>query len=206
MITRAFRKARSEDGFTMVELLIVMILGAIMLVGMVGLVTNSFRLFQKSKASEALNDSARRTLSAISRQVKGALHFDNANSSETQLSFWADIDSDNSDSDTTNYDKAEYVRIYLSGSNIVEDVTQPASEEGTQTTATLGAYASDLRFYYFEPGVTPQAGDPPPNRFTGSDINGAVGAIRVKLVLSKTGVMNRTFYQDIFLRILTRKD
>lgn len=198
-------ESAGQAGFTLIELLIVIILSTIMLAGMVALVSSSFNLFNTSKNLESVSDSSRRCLSSMARQLKTALHFDNANTSASRVAFWGDIDSDNNDADTSNYVNAEKVEFYYDAGakRVMQLTTEPAG--GGQITSVLGSYVNSLTFYYFQPGVMPQVGDPPPNRYTGTDFNADIGMVRIQLVLQR-GQTTRTYFQDVFLRIIQRED
>lgn len=208
-----FRKVRmkmaGEEGFTLVELMIVIVISVIMLAGMIALVTSAINLFNASKDLQALTDSARRALASMARQVRGALHLDDANCSETVLSFYADIDNDQAGTaDVDNYTEAEYIRYYQSGDDVVMTITQPTGDTDPDNPGSnLGSYVrtNGLRFYYFQPGVMPGGADPynPSGNFTGPNYNEEVGMVRIVMQLSK-GKSNRSFYQDVFLRVLSR--
>jgi len=211
-------KLRDDGGFTIVELLMVSIIGSIMLAGMVGLIASIFGVFGESKDVQTLNDSSRRALAGVSSLLRTALHFDNLTSSVSQVTFWADIDNDqipvvgNSSTwaDIVRYKLAETVELYSNNNKLTMKVTPPLKElnEGvTVSTARLGSYLTDLKFFYFPAGVMPGGTDPynPTGGIPdGSDINGQVSMIRVVLKMSK-GKVHRSYYQDVFLRIIERR-
>ena len=96
MIKRiGFDVNREEQGFTLVELMIVMIVSLIMMVGMIGLLYMGFNSFKKHRDLNALTDSSRRVLQMMSRELRSNLQFVNEECSDTQLEFYADIDADN---------------------------------------------------------------------------------------------------------------
>lgn len=198
--------AGEEVGFTMVELLIVMIMSLILIAGMVGLVEMAMKQFNNSREVEAITDSSRRALSSMGRQVKPALHFDDANCDSTHLVFYADIDSDNSDSDVNNYAKADKVEFYRSGSNLVQKTTLPAGEVGQSPTfVNLCGDVSNVTFHYFAKGVKPIYSEDAYTNETTSNYNSAIGLVKV-VVTFQRGRVTRQFEQDIFLRILKRTD
>lgn len=202
------KKAREgQGGFTIVELTIVAILSLIMLAGMIALMMSSFQLFNSSKNLQAISDSARRSLSAMSRQLKTALYLDDANCSAGQITFYADIDADNTTATTQDPLDAERVSFTLTGTDITQTTTAPASEGGATTTSTLGSYVSGMTFYYFNPGVPPdwnEGAQDYSNKYTGTEYNENVGHVVIRLELEK-GDVERTYTQDVFLRCLVRE-
>lgn len=217
-LSAGFEKARREDGFTIVELMMVMILSVIMLAGMVALLTGAFDIFNSSKNLEVITDSSRRALPAMARVLRGALHFDNANCTEDKIVFWSDIDYNADDvnektqgdlADVDNYTQAEMVELSRYESNAKINVTEPggAIVPTGASTPKLCSNVTRLQFYYFQSGVTPGGSDPynPTGDYTGSDINGEVGMVRIVLTLRK-GSITRNFHQDVFLRALVREE
>jgi len=205
----ALEVSKSWEAFTIVELTIVIILSVIMMAGMVALVSQSFTLFDRSKDLQALNDSSRRTLGSISRQLKGALRIDDSHTSQAMLGFYADIDYDNptATSEPAHYQEAERVIFYRdANTNTVKQHTNepgsPLTEPDAGTDPTLGNYCTALDFYYFAPGDVP-AGNPPfTNDITGT--NESIGSVVVVMSLGK-GRVTRQYQQQIFLRVLTRE-
>lgn len=209
-------KARDGRGFTIVELLMVTIISLVILAGMVGLISSVFNVFQESKDVQALNDSSRRALASMSRLLKTALHFDNSYCDVTKIKFWADIDNDQhptADPSTwlgiDKYKLAEIVVLIKENNSVTMKVTQPPSENNPNpnSSATLGSYVSDLKFFYFQPGIMPGGTDPynPTLGIPASgDYNGQASMIRVVLKMSK-GKIHRSYYQDVFLRIIQRR-
>jgi competence protein ComGC len=213
-IAGLMKKLRGEKGFTIVELLMVSIVGSVLLAGMVGLLASIFGVFDSSKDVQTLNDSSRRALASVSNLLKPALHFDKTATDANQVTFWADIDNDqipvpastSTWADILRYKLTEKVRIYKDGTRLMMVVTQPASEGGTVSTARLGSYLTDLKFFYFQSGVLPGGTDPynPTGGIPdGGDISGQVSMIRIVLKMSK-GKIHRSYYQDVFLRIIQR--
>lgn len=212
-------KYKAEEGFTLVELLIVIMISVILLAGMVALVSSVFGVFESSKDLQALNDSSRRALSSISRQLKTALHFDNticnpelADGGARTVKFWADVDNDQAAVTINDYKLAEEVvleRTVDQGvGKVTMTVTNPAADPtpGVVTAGTLGSYVSDLRFYFFGQGVMPEGSDP--TNPTGclqhnDDINADASMVRVVITLDK-GDVSRTYYRDVFLRVVKR--
>jgi prepilin-type N-terminal cleavage/methylation domain-containing protein len=200
---------RGEEGFTMVELLIVMIVSLILIAGMVGLVQMGMNQLTKSRALGTITDASRRALLTLDRQIKQALQFDDANCSDTQVAFWGDVDSDNSNADVVNFANAEYVVFRKNGSTLQEVITQPTGDGGATSYNTLCSYVTSLKFYYFATGVTPVY-NPGTGTYTngipnGGTFNKSAGMIKVVMGFRRASV-SRTFEQDIFLRILNRSN
>lgn len=193
----------SEQGFTLVELLMVMIVSLVIMAGMVGLIEMAYNQFNRAGALEAVTDASRRALSSIGRQLKSALRFDDANCDSTHLAFWADIDSNNDDADVDLYTNAEYVRFYQSGTSITQQTTEPASEGGATATIALCQDVQSVSFSYFAKGVKPIYSAPSYTNETTSNYNSAVGMIKARITFKK-GKVSRSFEQDTFLRILNR--
>jgi type II secretory pathway component PulJ len=226
--TRVQKEAREEQGFTIVELMMVAMISLIMLAGMVALVSSVFNVFRQSNDLQALNDTSRRALASMSRQLKTALHFDNTvcNPEESDraartIGFWADVDNDQTSNPAQSpstwvgidsYKLAEKVVFAKSPQEgigrVTMALTQPAVDPDPQgtTTATLGSYVSELKFYFFRPGLMPGGEDPTaPTECMehDSNINAEASMIRIVLKLQK-GKVNKTYYQDVFLRIVQR--
>ncbi|MHB8895134.1 MAG: PilW family protein [Candidatus Geothermincolia bacterium] len=207
-ISRLVRKTREsvagdETGFTIVELLIVMIVSIILIAGMVGLVDMSMKQLNRGRAVAAVADASRRALASMDRQIKQALFFDDTQCSASVIAFWGDIDNDNSTADVDTYTTAEYVRFYRSGTTITEEVTEPGG--GGTTFNTLCGNVSSLAFHYFAQGVRPDY-DPGSGTYTNeltSNYNESAGLIKVSVGFSRATIQ-RNFEQDIFLRILDR--
>lgn len=201
------RGLSGEKAFTLVELLIVMIISTILLAGMIGLVEMSMRQFNRSKQINAVSDSARRALTSMGRQVRTALHFDDAQCSSTQVSFYADIDSDDPDSDVDAYTNAEYVRFYLQNGDLVQMTTQPAADGGATTFVSLCENVYALSFHYFGKGVKPiyNPGSGLYTNETTSNYNADVGMVK-PIIEFRRGMINHKYEQDIFLRVLQRSD
>jgi len=218
-MARLMHKARDHGGFTIVELMIASVVASIIVVGMIGLMATIFNVFNEAKDVQALNDSSRRALAGTLRVLRAALHFDDNTemTNVNRVAFWADIDSDQWEDidpgdrstwlDIDHYLLAEKVEIYKDGDKLMMKVTPPASEGGTASTTRLGSYVSDLKFFYFPVGTMPGGTDPynPTGGLPdGSEFNEQVSMIRVVLKLSK-GSMQRSYYQDVFLRIIERR-
>lgn len=213
-------KIRDGRGFTIVELLIVSIVSLIMLAGMVGLIASIFGVFGESKDVQSLNDSSRRALASVASLLRTALHFDNniLNTNSSSVMFWGDIDNDQipvaGDSSTwadiVRYENAETVQLSKDSDKLMMKVTPPFKEMnagGKVSTAGLGSYLTDLKFFYFQPGSMPGGTDPynPTGGIPdGGDYNGQASMIRVVLQMSK-GKVHRSYYQDVFLRIIQRR-
>lgn len=207
------RTAGSEEGFTIVELAIVLIISVIILAGMAVLVTGAFGVFNKSRDLEAITDSSRRALASMSRQLKMALHFVNAECTEDQVSFYADIDNDEgatADVNSGRWNLTDKVVFLLSNGKVTMRMTDfDVDPVNPLPDASLGSHAASLKFYYFARGVAPTGEDPfnPDNNMdpATSDINKSCGMIRIVVRFTK-GDVSRIFHQDVFLRILVRQD
>jgi hypothetical protein len=178
-----------------------------MMAGMVALVSSAVQLFRTSKDLGAVTDSARRSLASMARVLRLALHFDNSNCTVDKVTFWCDVDNDQSNAaDVDNYALAERVQLMRYGTEAKINVTEPGATpvETGASTPRLGSYVSSLKFYYFQHGPVPSA-DPftPTGTYTGSDINGEVAVVRIVMTFRK-GSTTRRFYQDVFLRIIIR--
>lgn len=212
-LTRRKRQIGEESGFTMVELLIVSIISLIMLAGMVALVSQSFTVFSSSRDLQTINDNSRKVFSAVSRQLKGAVYLDNDFCDDERLLFYADIDSDN-DVEISTEDEYENIATYIervdikldSDENVILQETHDPDDNGgagATYTVKLGSYVTGLNFYYFEAGVDPVGAPEPNDSYTGAFINENASMIRIVVDFQK-GDVSRTFYRDVFLRILDR--
>lgn len=227
-IAGLMNKVRREDerGFTIVELMMVVLISLIMMAGMVVLIAATFQIFNSSKDLESITDSQRRTLLAMSRILRSAVHFINSDCTETKVTFYSDIDDGVNEKlasppinptaidadnyvDTSGRPLTELVQLSeLNGAqptnSVMISVTKPRGT--TSSTAKLGSFVADsgLKFFYFQKGTSPSGSDPfnPTNSYIG-DINGDVGMIRIVLIMKK-GNTTRKFFQDVFLRILQR--
>lgn len=228
-VTRKIRAAWSGDegrrGFTIVELLLALIISTIIMAGMVGLVASVFNVFRASNDLQALNDSSRRALSNMSRQLRDALHFGNVppnNCTESTLTFWADIDNDQKSlpgsssttwADIYNYWLTEKVQFSKDAGfpKAVATVTQPPDDpnptDPNPVTATLGSYVTSLKFYYFQANEVPTGSySTNPTGFdpTKSTVNDNASMIRIVMSLQK-GKVHHSYYQDVFLRLVVRQ-
>jgi Tfp pilus assembly protein PilW len=211
LIRKTEKGIAGDAGFTIVELTIVMVVSVILIAGMVGLLSMAFANFKSTSSLASVTDSGRRALATMSRELKQALQFDNANTGIDQVTFWADINNDcpttgSSCADVFNYTNAEKVQLKVQSGNLVQVTTQPGSS--TPVTTTLASNVESVTFYYFQPGVkavapSPTESDPATNRYVGSDFNGDVGWTRIVLS-AKKGKVARTLRTDVFLRILNR--
>lgn len=212
--------AGNEKGFTLVELMIVMIISLIMLAGMVGLLLMGFQTFTSGRNLQSVTDASRRALPAIDREMKGLLHI---NDDECQalymvnpstqdgiwngISFYSDIDNDDATATVSNYLVTEKVKIYYDANThtLMQKVTQPGGVEPTGT--TICSYVNSVRFYYFPAGTAPgkvvRLDEAPANRYQGTSLNNMAGSIKV-VVTMQNGTITRTFEQTTFLRVLQR--
>jgi prepilin-type N-terminal cleavage/methylation domain-containing protein len=213
---KLIRKVKTEKGFTLVELLIVMIISLIMLAGMVGLVIMGFNSFTNGRNLASVTDSSRRALPAIDREIKSLLHINDADCATPVYkvtappegvyqgtSFYSNIANNNlgATSVAGSYVNAEKVEFYLdTNGNLIQKTTPPS---GSSTTATLCSYVDSFRVYYFAPGVVPETGSPPSNRLTGANLNVGAGSVKIVITIKK-GTITRTFEQTSFLRVLQR--
>ena len=205
-----------EKGFTLVELLIVMVISLIMLAGMTGLIAMGFQTFTSGRTLQAITDASRRALPAIDREMKGLLHI---NDDECQalymvnpstqdgtwngISFYSDIDNDDVLANVSNYTITEKVKIYFDANThtLMQTITQPGGTEPTGT--TICSYVESFRVYYFPVGTAPGDGSPPANRYQRTSMNNMAGSIKVVITM-QNGKITRTFEQTTFLRVLQR--
>lgn len=207
LISGALKKIRNgEKGFTMVELLIVMVVSVILIAGMVGLIEMAMGQLTRSRALTTVTDSARRALTSMDRQIKQALQFDDAQCSSSVISFWADVDADDPDADVEHYANAEKVRFYLgAGNKLINEITQPAADGGAVAYNTLCSYVTAAGFYYFAQGVAPvyNVGSGTYTNGIAANYNESTGMVKAVITFQRARI-NRKFEQDIFLRILDR--
>ena len=214
-VAELMNKIRNDGGFTIVELLIVMIVSSIMLIGMVGLLSMGFQAFSDGRTLQAITDASRRALPAMDRQMKSLLHINDdecvasykvstPNGVWNGISFYSDIDNDNATASVENYTVAEKIEFYLdTNHNLVQRTTQPGTPPVVGPPTTLCSYVESFMIYYFSPGTSPGNGSPPGNRYQGTDLNSGVGSIKI-VIQMKNGKMTRTFEQTTFLRVLER--
>ena len=206
-----------QQAFTIVELLLVMIISLIIMAGMVALISSVFTVFRTSRDLQALNDSSRRALDIMSRQLRTALHFNSSICDVDNVTFWGDIDGDQdlpgstapTPTDVNNYTPAEMVQLRQRGSTVVADVTQPGKIPPTpDPPITVGSFVGNLNFYYFAKDVVPGGTDPtdPDGNFNPSvdKVNDKAAMIRIVLRLRK-GKVHHSYYGDVFLRIVLRQ-
>lgn len=204
-------RREGESGFTIVELTMVVIISLIMMAGMVALLSSAFQVFNSSKDLESITDTSRRSLLAMSRIVREALHFTNSECDGNKLTFYADVRNASTNSvDVDSWSTADRVQLMQVGTAIRINITKSPNpifptDASTQKLGSYLASTSGLQFFYFENGNSPSGSDPfnPDNAYNGSDINSDVGMIRIVLTLHK-GNTTRRFFQDVFLRILIR--
>lgn len=197
-----------EEGFSLVELMTVVLISAFMLAGMVGVIMTSFDLFSNSKDLQAITDSSRRILGSMTRQIRSALYLADAECDGNTLTFYADVDNDQGTAaDVDNYLSTEKVSMYLENNKMIMSVLEPDGESAVP--AVLGSHVNELDFYYFRAGEKPEldSDDPDPtspiNGITDVNKNESVGMIRIVVKMKKNKV-SRSFYQDVFLRVLDR--
>jgi len=210
-IQRLLRKWRNEgsgnDGFTLVELSIVMVISLVILAGVVVLLSGTFDILKSSRSLLAITDSSRRALSTMSRQLRGALHFVNGpgRSDADALTFYADITGEtkyySADVITSpNWENGPLVKWWRDPStNVIRQATTEPGQGGTTTTADLASNVKELKFEYYTSGSdTVPIGSP-----GGYDINKNATRIRIKVTVQKDSI-SRTLSQDVFLRVPQR--
>lgn len=203
--------AGGEVGFTLVELLVVMIIGTIMLAGMVGLIAMGFQSFTQGHDLESITDASRRVLPAMDRQIKPLLHINDSKCASylvssgvwNGISFYSNISNDtNATVDT--YSDAEKVVFYLDATkHAIMQQTTPGGSATPGAATTLCSYVTSFRIYYFAPGIVPGSETPPANRYTGTNLNASAGSVEIVIQLQQ-GAVSRTFEQTTFLRVLKR--
>jgi len=217
MLRKTAKRIAGEEGFTLLELFIVMIVSLIMLAGMVGLIAMGFQTFTGGRNLQSVTDASRRALPAIDREMKGLLHI---NDDECQalymvnpstqdgiwngISFYSDIENVTPTATVSNYLITEKVKIYYDANThtLMQKVTQPGGVEPS-TGTTICSYVTSLRFYYFPVGTAPGNETPPANRYQGTSLNNMAGSIEVVITM-QNGTITRTFQQTTFLRVLQR--
>lgn len=191
-----------ERGFTMVELLIVMIVSLIIMSGMVLLVDAGYRSFKSSSNLQAITEASRNTMQSMTRQLRSALWFENANCTDTTIEFYADIDADNPTAGVADaYENAEKVSWRLSDGYVKQTILEPGV--ATPVESNLGSYVTNLAFTYYKVGDRP-GGEGVTPLIPGTDnINAKVGSVRMGLTFTKNG-LTRTFNQDVYFRLPDR--
>lgn len=202
-MNRKGRMVVDESGFTLVELLTVVVISFILITGMAAIVISSMGMFTTNKDLESVKSAGTQAMSSLVRMIRSALNVDDE-SGMNQLVVWADIDGDD-EATASNYQEAEKIRIYSEGNRLRMTVTET---DGASTDSVLASYCTDLRFYYFLKGQKPASGDPynPTGHFNTEKgaLNSQVGMIRVVANFSR-GEISRSYYQDIYLRVNNRE-
>ena len=210
--------AGEEVGFTLVELLIVMVISTIMLAGMVGLLVMGFQSFTQGHDLQSVTDASRRVLPAMNRQIASLLHINNDDECVASyqvtpppdgvwdgMSFYSNVKNNLLGATVESYNNAEKVEFYLDANHNLIQRTTPPGVSPTVTTATLCSYVTSFRVYYFSPGIVPGTGTPPTNCLTGTNLNSGAGSVKIVVTIQK-GTISRTFEQTTFLRVLQRSD
>jgi len=206
-------KQEGDRGFTIVELLIVMIISLIILAGMAGVIDMAYGFFRSHNNVQAVNDSSRRVLASMARQLRCTLHFVDASNREDdepytddkRLVFYADI-SGTTGSTIDNWEDAEKVEFYLN-EETDEMMQRTTSPGGSTQESVLGSYVDDVTFMYFDPGVRPAWDEDLKqytNAYVGGEQNKSVGMVKIFLKMKKDKV-GRSFEHDVFLRVLVRE-
>lgn len=200
-LAKRIRQAKEdEQGFTMVELLIVLIVSLIIMSGMVLLVDAGYRSFKKSSDLQVVTEASRNTIQSMTRQIRGALWFENANCTANKIEFYADIDADNDTAGVADaYQNAEKVTWTLTNGSILQTTVEPAG--GGTSSSNLGNNVTALSFNYYRIGEKPGVATP---LTPGTDnINSKVGSVRMSMQFTKSG-LTRTFNQDVYFRLPDR--
>jgi len=194
-ISRLIRKATKriageEVGFTILELMIVMIISLIMLAGMVGLLLMGFQTFTSGSNLQSVTDASRRVLPAIDREIKSILRINDQECIDNYkvaspdgvwngMSFYSNVGNNSLGATTATtgtfaYTNAEKVELYLDNNhNLMQKTTYPAAltppAPVNPATATLCSYVTDFKVYYFQPGVVSIADPVVPGVVSGSE-------------------------------------
>jgi len=182
----AKRIAGEEVGFTILELMIVMVVSLIMLAGMVALLEAGFKTFSSGSNLQSVTDASRRVLPAIDREIKSILRINDQecidnykvaspdgvwNGVWNGMSFYSNVGNNSLGATTATtgtfaYTNAEKVELYLDNNhNLMQKTTYPAAltppAPVNPATATLCSYVTDFKVYYFQPGVVSGSETPP---------------------------------------------
>ena len=206
-IQRLFRKLRKKnsgnDGFTLVELMVVTGISLVILAGIVVLLRGTFDILKSNRNLLATTDSSRRALSTVSRQLREALHIVNgAGESDTDtLTYYADVRGENYGADvnyTPNWENAPKIKWWFDAVNGVfkQTTTDPGKTEGTE--ANIASNVKELKFEYYPSGSNSPVDSP-----QDLDINKITTRIRITVKVQK-GETSRTLFQDVFLRVTKR--
>lgn len=206
-----------ERGFTLVELLMVVIISLILVAGLIGLVNMSVNMFDTNRNLQAITDTGRMVMSSVVRQLQGALMLGagSPDCTRTKITFWADITGEYPAAESTDdalspyyYATAPKIAFYRSGENVVQDMTRPVSGSPTVSTR-IGSYVTALNFYYYPYASVPNW-NATPNGISSDTrqidvtapnpkINKNTGLVAIELVMKK-GTVTRTFRQDVTIR------
>jgi prepilin-type N-terminal cleavage/methylation domain-containing protein len=162
-------RVEGQDGFTLVELLVVMIIGAIISVAVLAVFTSLSGVFNSQTVRIQNQDDARTAVNEMSRYLRMATSSaDNmttqsnaiATASPQDIEFYCDIDGDS---------VAEKVRFYLSSTTLLMQTAEPVWVTGTDPHYVYGSYDTNgivvqdavrngsspvfAYYYYINPGV-----------------------------------------------------
>ncbi len=208
---------KREEGFTLVELLIVMVVSLIIIGGLIALVIMVFGHYSTYSNLQAVSDTGRTAMRTIISELRGSLRLASSAPACTneKITFWADYSGDYpyaeakepSDDPVYNYTRAPKIEIYKSGENIVQRITEPGQSNPSES-SVIGNYVETLKFYYYPYGVTPTWEDIEGDIERGKSIdpNGnnprlheLTGLVVVRITVVK-GNVRRTFTEDVALR------
>jgi len=200
-IQRLLRKARNEgslnDGFTLVEVIIVTTISLIILVGLVVLLTGTIDISKSNRSLLAITDSSRRALSTMSRELGGALLLVNSGSDICDihnLTFHADVRGDTPGADvTSSSDQLLAPKVQWTWDQTAHTIKQTITPPGTAV--TLASDVVGLEFRYYGTGSEELRSD--------ADYNAMATRIVIIITVQKGG-SSRKLSQDVFLRVMDR--
>ena len=194
-----------QRGFTLVELIIVLVITLVIMAGIVVLLSGTFDIFKSNRNLLAVTDSSRRAIASMARQLRGALQLvdGTGNSDENTLTFYANVKGPElsfADVEASgNWLLAPRVKWTFDSakSEIIQTTTDPGAGV-TPVTSKLASHVTDLEFKYYRQGTRTEI--EPPQDF---NLNKETGVIRI-IVKVQRGNASRTFHQDVFLRVSPR--
>ena len=207
------KEGRSQRGFTLVELMIALAISVIIAGGMIGFMAMSFDMFSTSRAQQALNDSSRKALSTMVRQLKCTLGLNSTDLHE--IGFYGDVTGEYPQANKNNVKEyiddpgeheqpAPLVEFFLKegDDHIWQKTTKPDAPTEPEE-VVIASNVDTVNFYYYSYGAVPDLDD-----LEESSIQPPTEAISKKASLvvielkMTNGKMTRTYRQDVIFRAL----